>query len=289
MNHLSPEQEATRILQVFHKDPSDHRALLGVSEKIVPLTLYRKHRYFGELFKAGTLEENEAFGLVQRAHELLLREYIARKHGSWSFMAALFLSLTFSAGIGAYLLGMVWPGITAWDVLGSLVIGLLATDFVIGVTHLLLDHFISFEHPILGDVALDFNFHHQDPKNITRNTPKELFKPIIVYGLPTAAVISLLLSLTGNTIAILSGLWMGPLFCAAQLIHRLAHLDRPPNRLTHWLQRMRIFLPPEQHRKHHRDGERINFCNLNGLCNPLVNLMAAVLLRRLPRRSQTPS
>jgi ubiquitin-conjugating enzyme E2 variant len=57
---------------------------------------------------------------------------------------------------------------------------------------------------------------------------------------------------------------------ATNQFHKWAHQEHPSS-LARWLQRKRLVLEPEHHKRHHTQPFNVNYCITNGWLNPLLN------------------
>jgi hypothetical protein len=57
---------------------------------------------------------------------------------------------------------------------------------------------------------------------------------------------------------------------ATNQFHKWAHQDSP-SAFARWLQRKRLVLEPQHHKRHHTQPFDMNYCITNGWLNPLLN------------------
>lgn len=161
--------------------------------------------------------------------------------------------------------GPVWPA------LAGAVAGYLAADFLSGLAHWAADNFGSPDTPWLGPTfILPFRNHHADPLEITRHGFVEangataiLVGPILMlawWAVPAAPGDGLTAALQ----AFLLVLW--PSILMTNQIHKWAHMAEPP-RWIRPLQRIRLVLSPEHHRRHHTAPFDTYYCITTGWLN----------------------
>lgn len=150
----------------------------------------------------------------------------------------------------------------------AVVAGYLAADLVSGLVHWFCDRFFEEDTPLIGRVLIHpFREHHRDPLAMTRHE---------------------FLELTGNSCLgltpVLGLTWLGPASAwrdalvlsfgagvvATNLLHKWSHA-RPAPALVGWLQRRRLVLTPDAHRRHHRDGHAGAYCVTTGWLNPVAD------------------
>lgn len=161
-----------------------------------------------------------------------------------------------------------------WLVPGAALVGFLAADFVSGCVHWIADTYFDPTTPVLGPLLVEpFRDHHRDPEEITRHGFLELLGNNALATLPLG--VGLLLwggpgsSLAAQALhAVVCGL-AAALF-ATNALHCWAHSAAPPT-LVAWLQRHRLVLSPEMHRRHHDGGHDRSYCVTSGWLNPLLD------------------
>jgi hypothetical protein len=204
----------------------------------------------------------------------------------------------------------LWLAVVAFFVGGFL------TDLISGLAHFGFDYVWPARMPILGPIAVEFREHHEsptlDPSALVTNLTKG------AYGaLPFALITLVVARVAGdNTASFLAvaalletSLWM----LGFHQIHSYAHMGSqiPPeefNRLVaeisqlpakrqqreefaklfravgipKWvqiLQRLRLFLRPEEHWRHHLSFES-DFSSVNGWSDPVMNWLYRSIARR---------
>lgn len=149
----------------------------------------------------------------------------------------------------------------------SLLLALLAADFISGVVHFLADNFGSPETPIVGRLFIfPFREHHADPLAITRHSFLETNGASCLVSLPALGVT---LWATDAERDALLRFW---LFCffvailATNQVHKWAHMANPP-RTVRLLQSSRLILSPRSHAIHHTAPHDRYYCITTGWLN----------------------
>jgi hypothetical protein len=147
--------------------------------------------------------------------------------------------------------------------------GWLLADLFSGLVHWALDTFGSIRTPVVGPAFIrPFREHHADPQGMTRHDFVE------VNGASCLGCLPLLMAsflADGFVHALLLCTCLGILF--TNQCHKWAHMDKPPA-LVRFLQRLRLVLRAEEHRRHHTPPYNTHFCTANGWLNrPLDRLL----------------
>jgi Lipid desaturase domain len=146
-----------------------------------------------------------------------------------------------------------------------------AADFINGFAHLLMDNHERYRG-ILGPIVANFHLHHARIKYAPR--------PIwAVYYLESRSkiwllavqLISLGLVTVLPTTATLFVAYFALLSCFAEVSHYACHTLTGP-----WIERLgrwRVILPKTHHHRHHA-LDNVNYAFLNGLSDPILNVIA---------------
>lgn len=280
---MNPIQEAETILRTFQQNPSGHAAILGVKDGAKRAEIYARYSLLLQQLKPinPTLEEQttiiQATKIVTRAKDSLLSAIMEKNAKSSTRKFVFYIAACTLIIVWGYLLYSIHSEITVVNLLVSLVIGYFLADFISGVLHVLLDKFIAYTNPLLGEMAQDFEWHHEDPSAINKKTIRELVEPILVYGALPVGLLALFVQ--GYPWAVLIIFFICAFDIFSQLIHKWAHLQTPPNRMIKFLQDTHLILPPISHAQHHLFDADQNFCLLTGHFNPFFNF----LMRKLDR------
>lgn len=156
------------------------------------------------------------------------------------------------------------------------VVAYLAADFVNGMVHLWMDNDDDYAS-LAGPLVAQFHLHHR--------TPRYRRRPLIaVYFLEGGSKVWLALLL----VAVVAGLsrlptWLVQFFACfgvfsslAEVSHYLCHTSN--SKVAGFLGKIRILLPKHHLELHHRQDNR-SYCFLNGLCDPVIDWIAARFFR----------
>lgn len=161
------------------------------------------------------------------------------------------------------------PGLPSWAVLLAVTLGLPAADFLSGFVHWAGDTWGRVTTRWIGPrLLIPFRYHHLHPQDMLRS-------PFVTTNGDAAMVASVILG--GALLIPVNSFGLAAVFVAAMgawglptsQIHKWAHAPRPPQ-LARWLQRARLILRPEHHRRHHRTPFSCNYCITTGWCNPAL-------------------
>lgn len=171
-----------------------------------------------------------------------------------------------------------YPGGTILIV--SLLISYIATDFINGLVHMIVDNNTNYTS-IVGPFIAAFHLHHLKVKY----TPKH---PLTIYFTESGHKFWLVFYLIALTLlqhnSLLStGLNLGLvnigiLSSVAELSHYWCHNPPKKNALILFLQRHRILLSFKHHRLHHLK-DNTNYAFLNGFSDPLLNIIARLFYK----------
>ena len=187
-----------------------------------------------------------------------------------------------------FLVYRIWgnPHLGVTLVLGALVLGYLAADFVSGFVHWAGDTWGSTEMPVLGKAFIrPFREHHVDEKAITRHDFVETNGNNCLVSIPVA-IIAVLLPHTSAPWLFASAALGSMIFwvMATNQFHKWSHLD-VPGPVVGLLQRLHLILPPDHHRVHHTAPFNKYYCITVGWMNrPLQVIQFFPLAERLITR-----
>lgn len=173
-----------------------------------------------------------------------------------------------------WLVTLAWPGAIgpAGQLLAFGVAWVLA-DFVNGLVHVFMDGNEAYESPV-GPLIAAFHLHHR--------TPLYKRKPVLlVWFDESGSKLWLVGYLLAAALAIRAGAvpplaaWIlvhfGLLSSAAEVSHYCCHtLDSRPVR---FLRSVGLLLSKRHHARHHRE-DNVNYAFLNGISDPLLNVIA---------------
>ena len=217
---------------------------------------------------------------------------VVRPHRPWAVVALEGGSLLAFAIYAGWLAGRLFEAASgALDLLALLasgVVGWLLADLLSGLVHWAGDTLGSERTPVLGPSFIaPFREHHDDPQAMVAHGTVELVGSTALLALPSLVPVthlvafegrgSLRLALGGVLLATLLGV------VVTNLVHRWAHMDRPPA-VAALLQRTGLILTPARHERHHTAPFDGWFCISSGLLDGL--LMRIGLWERLNARFQ---
>ncbi len=146
-----------------------------------------------------------------------------------------------------------------------------AADFINGFVHLLMDNRDRYKG-ILGPIIANFHLHHARIKYDRRPLSAVYYLEsrskiwLFVVQLTTLGLVSVL-----PPSAILFVAYFAVLSCFAEVSHYICHTLTGP-----WIDRLgrlRLILPKPHHHRHHT-LDNINYAFLNGMSDPLLNVLA---------------
>lgn len=158
------------------------------------------------------------------------------------------------------------------------IVAYLITDFVNGLVHMFMDNNNDYTS-IVGPLIAIFHMHHKHPRYTDRHPALiyifetgsknwlVLYMCILVYAQSTS-VLAPSVNLTLVMVGILSSF--------AEVSHYLCH--NSTGTTVRWLQRRGILLHPAHHAAHH-NMDNMNYAFLNGITDPLLNLIAKHICR----------
>ena len=169
-----------------------------------------------------------------------------------------------------------------WDVplgiagqIAAFILAFVLTDFLNGLVHMIMDHQESYDS-FYGPLVANFHLHHQTPKYTKHPLP-------MVYFNETGAKIWLvpflmltlffLINYSFSPLVLHTLVYMGILSSVAEVSHYLCHTS--DSKAAHFLARMGILLSREHHTPHH-ESDNMNYAFLNGMSDPLINLIARI-------------
>jgi hypothetical protein len=177
------------------------------------------------------------------------------------------------------LLWRLWPHANgvAWQ-LAALVVAWPLADFINGLVHLFMDGNDRYDS-LAGPLVANFHLHHKTPRYARSNLAVVYFTETgsKVWLVAYLLVVLLLTFLPAVHPALLSLLvYVGILSSVAELSHYLCHSSTDP--LAEFLARCGLLLSKRHHGHHHLQDNR-NYAFLNGMTDPLLNLIAGACCR----------
>lgn len=175
--------------------------------------------------------------------------------------SALLTATTGMLAVRALPTGGIWLGLL------SLFAGLCLADFISGVVHWSADTYGSPTMPIFGGFVRTFREHHADQVDITRHDFIETNGDVCIFSSPVHFGLLFIIEDPFALFCVL-GLFVGS-YTNSQ-IHKWAHLQQRP-----WLiragQRLRLFLSPSHHSRHHSGPHLTHYCITTGWMNGLLD------------------
>lgn len=157
----------------------------------------------------------------------------------------------------------------------SLCIAYLATDFFNGLVHMIVDNNTNYTS-IAGPFIAAFHIHHlkvkytpKHPLNIYFTESGHKFWLVIYLALLIYSQKYITLNPNLNVGLVLFGI----LSSIAEVSHYWCHNPPKNNSCILFLQKYRILLSLKHHRAHHI-GDNINYAFLNGVSDPVLNIIA---------------
>lgn len=217
---------------------------------------------------------------------------VVRPHRPWAVVALEGGSLLAFAIYAGWLAGRLFEAASgALDLLTLLasgVVGWLLADLLSGLVHWAGDTLGSERTPVLGPSFIaPFREHHDDPQAMVAHGTVELVGSTALLALPSLVPVTHLVAFEGRGALrlALGGVLLATLLgvVVTNLVHRWAHMDRPPA-VAALLQRAGLILTPARHERHHTAPFDGWFCISSGLLDGL--LMRIGLWERLNARFQ---
>ncbi len=178
-----------------------------------------------------------------------------------------------------WLLSRIWPAsIGAGGQAATLFIAWLLADFFNGLVHMLMDNNDRYDSTA-GPLIANFHLHHKIPRYTPHPLPMVYFveSGFKVWLAPCLAMIALLMQAGWLSPMLLHILvYIGILSSVAEVSHYLCHNSVSP--LAMFLGNCRILLSKRHHAVHHIK-DNVSYAFLNGLTDPLINLIAAKFFR----------
>jgi hypothetical protein len=160
-----------------------------------------------------------------------------------------------------------------WRQIAAIVAAYLITDFINGLVHIYMDDNDNYES-MAGPLIANFHLHHRVPRYQDNNLIVVYFnetgsKIWLIFYLLAVAILFHLPGLNHVLLCMLA--YTGILSSIAEVSHYLCHNSN--SKFVMFLMRIWVLLPKREHSRHHlQDNQSYTF--LNGLTNPLVDLIA---------------
>lgn len=173
-----------------------------------------------------------------------------------------------------YLLYRIWPhsiGIL-WQGL-SILTAYVLTDFINGLVHMYMDNNDRYDL-VAGPLVANFHMHHKIPRYKRNKLPIVYFNETgsKVWLVGYLASVALLLESGLNPVFLYTLVYIGILSSVAETSHYLCHTSTA--KASIFLGDIGVLLSKRHHAKHHLE-DNTSYAFLNGLTDPLLNLIAA--------------
>ncbi|WP_298626248.1 fatty acid desaturase CarF family protein [uncultured Legionella sp.] len=151
----------------------------------------------------------------------------------------------------------------------------ITTDFINGLVHMYMDNNTNYTSSA-GPFIAAFHLHHSHPQYIRRHPLKIYFfeSGTKFWLLGYLLVLILLQQVTNMPYSLNYGLvFIGILSSVAEVSHYWCHTATKQNKIIMLLQKGRLLLSIKHHVHHHR-SDNTHYAFLNGVSDPLLNLIA---------------
>lgn len=170
---------------------------------------------------------------------------------------------------------MTYDGTPVLNLMIALIIAYILTDFINGWVHMYMDNNTAY-HSIVGPFISSFHLHHSTLKYRQRHPLHIYFyesgtKFWLLGYLILLTCSSMLFVLSYEVTVVLS--MIGILSSIAELSHYWCHNATKENTVIMRLQKLGILLSKQHHMHHHRK-DNTHYAFLNGISDPLLNLIA---------------
>lgn len=217
----------------------------------------------GENMLNNTLEKQKQF---KSAMELYESKNIYQLFGKGISIVNISLQLV--------LVYMILPiSIGIWWQIFSLGVAYIFTDFINGLVHMYMDNNDNYDS-VAGPLIASFHLHHKTP--LYKKNPiiivyfNESGSKIWLAGFQIIAVV-ILGMFSINPVVSYTLLYFTILSSIAEVSHYLCHVSN--SRVFEVFRKTRILLNKRHHGRHHVE-DNVNYAFLNGISDPLINIIA---------------
>ena len=154
-----------------------------------------------------------------------------------------------------------------------LIVAFLVTDFMNGLVHMYMDRNDDYES-VAGPLIANFHLHHKTPQYKRHPLPLVYFTETgsKVWLVGYLLIVALLLETSRlNAFVLYALVYIGILSSVAEVSHYLCHSSN--SAVAMLLARIGLLLPKRHHAAHHLQ-DNTSYAFLNGLTDPLINLIA---------------
>lgn len=162
-----------------------------------------------------------------------------------------------------------------WQIF-SFIVAYVLTDFINGLVHMYMDNNDNYES-IAGPLIASFHLHHRTPLYTKKNILVVYFnesgsKIWLSIFMIIAAIVIGMFNVNGIVAYII--LYFSILSSIAELSHYLCHVSNAKS--SKFLRKIGFLLNKPHHGKHHME-DNVNYAFLNGISDPLINVIAKSL------------
>lgn len=162
-----------------------------------------------------------------------------------------------------------------WLITLAIPLGVIGGDFISGLVHWAADTYGSEDTPVIGaSLVKPFRLHHLYPRDICTHGLVETTGNVCILAVPVLSACLYLMWLLPESGLVAFSVFSFTLTAAATVatnqFHKWAHQESPSS-FARWLQRKRLVLEPQHHKRHHTRPFDVNYCITNGWLNPLLN------------------
>jgi plasmanylethanolamine desaturase len=162
-----------------------------------------------------------------------------------------------------------------WLVALAVPLGIVGGDFISGLVHWAADTYGSEDMRVIGpSLVKPFRLHHVYPRDICTHGLVETTGNVCILAVPALSVCLYLMWLKPDSVwlafSVVSFALMVAATVATNQFHKWAHQEDPSS-FARWLQRKRLVLEPQHHKRHHTQPFDVNYCITNGWLNPVLN------------------
>ncbi len=184
------------------------------------------------------------------------------------------LIATLNVSLQMVLVYFIWAvPLTITGHLVAFILAFMLTDFINGLVHMIMDHKEDYDS-FYGPLVANFHLHHQTPKYTKRPIPLVYYNETgaKIWLLPFLLLILFFLTSNSfNPLVLHTLVYIGVLSSVAEVSHYLCHTSK--SKTFHLLSRMGLLLSWKHH-AHHHASDNTNYAFLNGMSDPLINLIA---------------
>lgn len=193
------------------------------------------------------------------------------------YAATVYSYTLLAAGMIAYGVTQVHPLIAVL----SIITMYLEYDMHSGILHVVFDRPENIDVPVLGQVCLEFQWHHSIPDDLVRKDFVDTCGDLNVVAAIIIAFNLIVLDFSkGGFVFIMFGMkiLMGYF---GQYSHRSGHaVGSGLSPLARALQKNGLMMSTKEHWAHHQEPHEYNFCHI-GYCNPVIHLLRRITLNNL--------